>query len=78
MLLVFKEAFLGFSRSKTMSFFAIVATGFSLLTLGLFVLVLLNLNALIRRLEDKVEVMVYLKEEMIRLVTASSTQQLSS
>ncbi|MBN2289171.1 MAG: ABC transporter permease [Candidatus Glassbacteria bacterium] len=62
MLRVFKEALLGFSRAKTMSLFAVVATGFSLFTLGLFVLVLLNMNTLIRRLEDKVEVMVYLKD----------------
>ena len=62
MLRVFKEAFLGFSRAKTMSVFAIITTGFSLLTLGLFVLAELNLNALIRRLEDKVEVVVYLKD----------------
>jgi cell division transport system permease protein len=62
MLRVFKEALLGFSRAKTMSLFAVIATAFSLFTLGLFVLVLLNLNTLIRRLEDKVEVVVYLKE----------------
>ena len=58
MMRVFKEAFLGFARAKTMSLFAIVATGSSLLTLGLFVLALLNLNTLIRRLEDKVEVVI--------------------
>ncbi len=77
MLLVFKEAFLGFSRSKTMSFFAIVATSFSLLTLGLFVLVLLNLNALIRRLEDKVEVMVYLKDNADMAAVGIAIEDLS-
>ena len=77
MLRVFKEAFRGFSRSRTMSFFAIVATSFSLLTLGLFVLVLLNLNALVRRLEDKVEVMVYLKDNADMAAVGIAIEDLS-
>ena len=77
MLRVFKEAFLGFSRSRTMSFFAIVATIFSLLTLGLFVLVLLNLNTLIRRLEDKVEVVVYLKDKADMAAVGIAIEDLS-
>jgi len=77
MLRVFKEAFLGFSRSRTMSFFAIVATIFNLLTLGLFVLVLLNLNALIRRLEDKVEVVVYLKDKADMAAVGIAIEDLS-
>jgi cell division transport system permease protein len=62
MLRTLKEAILGFTRAKTMSFFAILATGFSLLVLGLFSLALLNLNALIRYLENKVEIVVYLRD----------------
>lgn len=62
MLRVVREALLGFSRSKTMSFFAVLATGFSLLVLGMFWLALLNINALIRYFEDKVEVVVYLRD----------------
>lgn len=62
MIRVIREALLGFSRARTMSFFAILATGFSLLTLELFVLVLLNINSIIRRMEDKVEVVVYLRD----------------
>lgn len=62
MLRTLKEAILGFTRAKTMSFFAILATGFSLLVLGLFSLALLNLNALIRYLENKVEIVVYLQD----------------
>ncbi|MEA2062341.1 MAG: permease-like cell division protein FtsX [Gemmatimonadota bacterium] len=57
-----KEALLGFSRAKTMSVFAIMTTGFSLSILGLFVLVMLNLNTIIRRIENKVEVVVYLRD----------------
>lgn len=57
-----REALLGFSRAKMMSFFAIVSTGFSLLVLGLFVLALLNLNTLIRYFENKVEIVVYLQD----------------
>ena len=41
MLRVLKEALLGFSRAKTMSLFAVIATGFSLFTLGLFMLMVL-------------------------------------
>jgi cell division transport system permease protein len=62
MLRTSKEAILGFTRAKAMSFFAILATAFSLLVLGLFSLALLNLNALIRYLENKVEIMVYLRD----------------
>jgi len=58
-----KEALLGFTRAKTMTFFAILSTGFSLLVLGLFVLVLLNLNTVIRYLENKVEIVVYLRDD---------------
>ena len=58
-----KEAILGFTRAKTMSFFAVLATSFSLLVLGLFSLALLNLNVLIRYLEDKVEIVVYLRDD---------------
>ena len=57
-----REALLGFSRAKTMSFFAILSTGFSLLVLGLFALALLNLNTLIRYFESKVEIVVYLRD----------------
>ena len=56
------EALLGFSRAKTMSFFAILSTGFSLLVLGLFVLALLNLHTLIRYFENKVEIVAYLQD----------------
>ncbi len=57
-----REALLGFSRAKTMSFFAIVSTGFSLLALGMFALALLNLNTLIRYFESKVEIVVYIRD----------------
>ncbi|MBW7996712.1 MAG: ABC transporter permease [Candidatus Glassbacteria bacterium] len=57
-----REALLGFSRAKTMSFFAVLSTGFSLLVLGMFGLALLNLNTLIRYFESKVEIVVYLRD----------------
>lgn len=57
-----REALLGFSRAKMMSFFAVLTTSFSLLVLGMFGLALLNLNTLIRYLEDKVEIVVYLRD----------------
>ena len=62
MLRTLKEAILGFTRAKTMSVFAVLATGFSLLVLGLFSLALLNLNTLIRYLENKVEIVAYLRD----------------
>jgi cell division transport system permease protein len=77
MLRVFKEALLGFTRAKTMSLFAVIATGFSLFTLGLFMLVLLNLNTLIRRLEDKVEVVVYLKDDADMAAVGVAIEDLS-
>jgi len=63
MLRILKEAILGFTRAKTMTFFAVLVTGFSLLVLGLFSLALLNLNVLIRYLENKVEIVVYLTDD---------------
>ena len=63
MLRTLKEAILGFTRAKTMSVFAVLATGFSLLVLGLFSLALLNLNTLIRYLENKVEIVAYLRDD---------------
>ena len=77
MLRVLKEALLGFSRAKTISLFAVIATGFSLFTLGLFMLVVLNLNTLVRRLEDKVEVVVYLKDNAEMSAVGMAIEDLS-
>ncbi|HUU30459.1 MAG TPA: permease-like cell division protein FtsX [archaeon] len=77
MLRSFKEALLGFTRSKTMTAFAIVATSFSLLVLGFFALALLNLNTLIRYLEDKVEIVVYLRDSADAALVGLAIEDLS-
>ena len=77
MLRAIKEAILGFTRAKTMSFFAVLATSFSLLVLGLFTLALLNLNALIRHLENKVEIVVYLRDNADQGLVGLALEDLS-
>ena len=78
MLRVIREAYLGFTRSATMSLFAVFTTAFSLLTLGLFMLMMINMNALILRLEDKVEVMVYLKDDAESGAVGMAIEELSN
>jgi cell division transport system permease protein len=73
----FKEALRGFSRARTMTFFAVVATSFSLLVLGLFSLMVLNLSSLIRYLEDKVEIVVYLRDEADKAMVGLAIEDLS-
>ncbi len=63
MLRALREALGGFARARATTFFAVAATCCSLLVLGCFVLALLNLGSLIRYLENKVEVVVYLRDD---------------
>jgi cell division transport system permease protein len=74
---VFREAALGFTRARTMSLFAILATWSSLLILSLLALVLLNLGTLIRSLEDKVEVVVYLRDDADKARVGMAVEELS-
>ncbi|MFH1068381.1 MAG: permease-like cell division protein FtsX [Candidatus Glassbacteria bacterium] len=78
MLRPLRDAVLGFTRAKTMTFFAVVATGFSLLVLGLFALALLNLNTLIRYFEDKVEIVAYLKDDAGKSEVGLAVEELTA
>lgn len=74
---VFKEALLGFTRAKAMTAFAVIATTTSLIVLACLGLALVNLNALIRVMEDKVEVVVYLRDGADRALVGLAVEDLS-
>ncbi len=77
MLRVIREALLGFTRARVMTAFAIISTAFSLLVLDCLGVVLINLSALIRAMEDKVEVVVYLRDDADRAKVGLAVEDLS-
>jgi len=77
MLRALREALLGFTRARVMTAFAVISTAFSLLVLDCLGIVLINLSALIRVMEDKVEIVVYLRDDADRAKIGLAVEDLS-
>lgn len=59
MKLLWREALLGFSRTRTLSLLSVTTIAFALFVTGLFGLVALNLRAAIQGIEQRVEIVAY-------------------
>lgn len=59
MKLVWREALLSFSRTRTLSVLSVTTIAFALFVTGLFGLVALNLRAAISRIEERVEIVAF-------------------
>lgn len=60
----FKEAVLGFHRTRGMSLVSVATIAVSLLVFGVFLLVALNLYDLVRKVKARVEIEVYLSDQV--------------
>ncbi|MCA9721948.1 MAG: permease-like cell division protein FtsX, partial [Gemmatimonadetes bacterium] len=59
MKLVWREALLSFSRTRTLSVLSVTTIAFALFVTGLFGLVALNLRGAINRIEERVEIVAF-------------------
>ncbi|MDQ3389190.1 MAG: permease-like cell division protein FtsX, partial [Gemmatimonadota bacterium] len=59
----FIEALAAFRRTPLLALLSVVAVGFSLFILGLFALTTHNIRRAIERIEERVEVVAYLRED---------------
>lgn len=60
-----KEAWIGFWRSGLMSFVSVITVTVVLVILGIFLMVVFNLNTLVTTVSSKMEVIVYLEDALI-------------
>lgn len=59
-----REVFLSLKRNSWMSFASISTVALSLLILGMFITIVLNLNNMAEKLESQVEISVYLEDDL--------------
>ena len=59
-----KEALSSFQRTRMMSIVSILVIGISLFTLGLFLLLSLNVKLILKRTQEKVEIVAYLEDDV--------------
>lgn len=59
-----REVFISLKRNNWMTFASISTVAVSLLILGLFLIIVLNLNNMATSLESQVQINVYLKDEL--------------
>ena len=59
-----KDAFKSFKRNKTISIASIITVLITFFVLGLFLIIVKNANIAINGVEDKIEIQVFLKEDI--------------
>lgn len=64
---VFKEAFSYIGRNKTVSILSIAITSFSLFIVGFFLLITENMNNLINKISEEINIYVYLKDDITKI-----------
>lgn len=78
MKLVVREAFATFRRATLLSILSVTTIGFSLYSLGLFVLVAVNLREALRSVEQRVEVVAYLLRGTPAETIAQASQDIAA
>ena len=58
-----REAFTSLRVNRTSTFVGVLTTGFTITSFGIFLLLYLNVQKVVGTLQDRVQVIVYLKDE---------------
>ncbi len=78
MRLIFREAFLSFTRTPTLSLLSIVTIAFALFVVGLFGLVAVNLKEALAGIEERVEIVMYLQRGTPRAAAVAARADIRS
>ncbi len=78
MRLIFREAFLSFTRTPTLSVLSIVTIAFALFVVGLFGLVAVNLKEALAGIEERVEIVMYLQRGTPRAAAVAARADIRS
>ncbi len=78
MRLIFREAFLSFTRTPTLSILSIVTIAFALFVVGLFGLVAVNLQEALAGIEERVEIVMYLQRGSPRAAAVAARTDIRS
>lgn len=78
MRLIFREAFLSFARTPTLSVLSIVTIAFALFVVGLFGLVAVNLQEALAGIEERVEIVMYLQRGTPRAAAVAARADIRS
>lgn len=64
---IFKESFSYIGRNKTITILSIAITSFSLFTVSFFLLITENINNLINKISDEININIYLKDDITKI-----------